>query len=326
MTQLDNQIGISDEVTYGTRVVPAYFNDFNNESIARVQNNRVSAGMRKGQKVQRSDHQSQANKGANGGLQLDLSAEGTSKYLKHLFGKAPVLSQPSVGTAPTAWDHLYTLGDGAGLSFSTQVGRPGSAGVIQPFDYTGCKMADGTISQGLDDYATLDLTVDAQNEDDAQTLVAGPTYPSAQTLFHDGQLGVTVNGSAFFSKSMSLKIDRLLALDRFFQRTSTLKKEPLANALAGITGDLMGEFEDLTTFNLFKAGTIVPIVFTWTGPVIAAAITYGLVITLPACRLDGPKPVTKGPGILDADTPFTVLYNGAAEPITLKLTTTDTTA
>jgi hypothetical protein len=137
---------------------------------------------------------------------------------------------------------------------------------------------------------------------------------------------VTVNGSAFFSKSMSLKIDRLLALDRFFQRTSTLKKEPLANALAGITGDLMGEFEDLTTFNLFKAGTIVPIVFTWTGPVIAAAITYGLVITLPACRLDGPKPVTKGPGILDADTPFTVLYNGAAEPITLKLTTTDTTA
>lgn len=326
MTQLDNQLGIADESTYGTRVIPTVFVDFNNESIARVQNNRVSAGLRKAQKVQRSDHQSQALKGANGGLQLDLAAEGTTKFLKHLFGKAPALAQPNVGSAPTAWNHTFTLGDGLGLSFTTQIGRPGTAGTVKPFDYLGCKMQDGTISQGIDDYATLDLTVDAQSEVDNQTLVAAPTYPTAQHLFHDGQLGVSVNSTAFNAKQLSVKIDRNLAMDRYFQRSSTLKKEPIVNGLAALTGSLMGEFEDTTTYDLFTAGTIVPIVFTWTGPQIASVINYSLVITLPACRLDGPKPVTKGPGVLDADTPFTILYDGTNEPITAVLTTTDTTS
>lgn len=326
MTQLDNQFGITDEVTYGTRIAPAYFFDFNSEGLTRAQNNRVSTGLRKGQKAQRSDHQSQANKGASGPLSLDLAAQGVSKLIKHLFGKAPVLTQPNVGSAPTAWKHSYTLGDGAGMSFSSQVGRPGTGGSILPYDYTGCKIADGSFGQGLDDYATLDLTVDAQNEDVAQTLVAAPTYPATQTLFHDGLLSVTVNASAFMSKQSSVKIDRQLALDRFFQRTSTLKKEPLVNGLAALSGDLMGEFEDLTTYNLFKAGTIVAIVFDWVGPVIAGPVNYELKITLPACRLDGPKPVTSKPGILDAATPFTILYDGTNEPITLDLVTTDATA
>jgi hypothetical protein len=326
MTQLDNQLGMADETTFGTRVVPNYFNDFITESIARVQNNRVSAGLRKGQRVQRSELQSQANKGANGGVQFDLAFEGSAKWLKHLFGKDPVITQPAVGPDPTVYEMVFTLGDGAGKSFTTQVGRPGTAGAVKAFDYTGCKIADGTIATGIDAYTTLDVTVDAQAEDDTQTLVASPTYPASQTLLHDGYLSILVNGTAFLPKSSSLKIDRQLALDRFFQRASTLKKEQLVNALAALTGDLMGEFEDLTTFNLFKAGTIVPIVFDWVGPIISHAYAKQLTITLPACRLDGPKPVTKGPGILDADTPFTVLYNGTDEPITALLRGTDATA
>jgi hypothetical protein len=324
MGQLDNQLGIADEVTYGTRVTPSVFLDFNNEGIQRQQNNRVSAGLRKGQKTQRSDHQSQALKGANGGLQLDLAAEGIAKLLKHIFGAAPTIVNKA-GTPP-AYEMTYILGDGAGLSFTSQVGRPGTAGIVKPFDYTGCKIADATFSQALDAFALLDTTVDAQSEDDTQTLVAAPVYPTGQHLFHDGQLAITVNGTAFMSKSSSVKIDRNLALDRFFQRTSTLKKEPLVQGLAPVTGSLMGEFEDDTTFDLFRNGTIVPIVFDWVGPIIATTFAYELKLTMPACRLDGPKPVTKGPGILDADTPFTVLNDGTDEPITCLLRTTDATA
>ena len=326
MSQLDNQLGISDEITYGTRVVPSYFTDFNNEAIARVQNNRTSAGLRKGQKVQRSDHQSQANKGANGVVQMDLAVEGSAKWLKYLFGKAPVVSQPSAIPDPTVYEMVFTLGDGAGMSFTSQVGRPGTAGAVKAFDYVGCKAADGTITTGLDAYTTLDVTVDAQAEDDTQTLVVSPTYPSAQNLLHDGILSITVNGTEFYAKSSSIKIDRLLDMARYFQRASTLKKEPLAAGVSPITGDLLGEFEDLTTADLFHNGTIVPIVFDWVGPVISNAFNRELKITLPACRLDGPKPVTKGPGILDADAPFTVLYDGTDEPITVLLRTTDATA
>lgn len=323
MTQLDNQVGYADETVYGTRVVPVRFLEFNNESIVRDQINRASAGLRKANKAARSDRQSQALKGAKGSIQHDLAFQGFGLLLKHCVGKAAVLSQPNVGSAPTAWKQTFTLGDGVGLSLTQQIGRPGVTGpVIQPFDYTGVKVDSSTIGQGLDGYATLDMTLDAQKEDNLQTL-ATAAYPATQTLLDDSMLTVTVNGTGFFSKQSSVTVDRLIDVARFGQRGSTLKKEPVPSDQPKLTGSLDGEFEDMATFNLYKAGTIVPIVFDWVGAVIAAAITYELKITLPACRLDGPQPTTKGPGILDAATPFTVLYDGSTEPITIELTGTD---
>lgn len=324
MTQLDNQIGYVDETVYGTRVVPTRFLEFNNESLARDQINRASAGLRKANKAARSDRQSQALKGAKGAVQHDLAFQGFSLLLKHVFGKAPVIAQPNAGPDPTVYQHTYTLGDGVGLSLTTQVGRPGVTGpVIQPFDYTGVKVDSGTIGQGLDGYATLDLTLDAQSEDNTQTL-ATAAYPATQRLLDDSMLTVTVNATGFFSKQSSVTVDRVLDVGRFGQRANTKKKEPVPSDQPKPTGSLDGEFEDMTTFNLYKAGTIVAIVFDWVGPVISGIYPYELKITMPACRLEGPQPTTKGPGILDAATPFTVLYDGATEPITAVLTTTDT--
>jgi hypothetical protein len=64
-------------------------------------------------------------------------------------------------------------------------------------------------------------------------------------------------------------------------------------------------------------------VFDWVGPVIEDALSFELELTMAACKLQGPKPKTGGPGVLDADTPFEVLYNGTDEPITALLRTTD---
>lgn len=311
-TILDNQIGFAEESTYGTRVVPTRFHEFASEGIARQVNFRTSTGLRKGVKVQRSALQTALNKGAAGPIALDLGLNGFSLLLKHLFGKAPVIT----GAGP--YIHTHTLGDGVGLSLTTQIGKPGSATpiVVQPHDFLGCKITDGTISQALDQFAQLQLGVDANSDVTNQTL-ATASYPASQELLHDGQLAITVNGSAFNPKSASVKIDRNLNLSRFFMRASTLKKEPLPAGVAPVTGNLEGEFEDWTTYNLFIANTIIPIVFTWTGS------TGSLVITMPACRLEGPKPVTSGPGILSAPTPFTVLWDATNEPITAVYTTTD---
>lgn len=322
MGQLDNQIGYAPEVTYGTRVAPTRFLEFNTESIERNQVNRASAGLRKGQQVARSDRQSQSMKGAGGSVSHDLAFTGFGLLLKQLFGKAPAITQPDAVSSPTVYEHVYTLGDGAGMSLTAQVGRPGTAGTVHPFDYLGLKVTQGTLGQELDAYAKLDLTVDAQDEKDDQTL-ATPSYAAAQNLLHDGMLSVTVDGTEFDPKSSSMSIDRALSLDRYFQRASTLKKEPIASGLKAVTGNLEGEFEDLTTFNKFKAGDIVPVVFSWVGDVIEDALRLELTITFAACRLEGPKPVTSGPGILAAPTPFTVLYNGTDEPVSALLRTTD---
>jgi hypothetical protein len=309
-TILDNQIGFAEETTYGTRVVPTRFLDFVSEGIARQENFRASAGLRKGQKVQRSGNQSPVNKGANGALTFDMGLNGFGMILKHAFGLAPVIT----GTGPFV--QTYKLSDGVGLSLTTQIGKPTPALVVQPHDFLGCKIADATFTQGLDSYLQLGLTIDA-NADVTNQALATASYPAAQELLHDGQLLITVNGTEFDSKSSSFKIDRQLDMSRFFMRSSTLKKEPIPQGLFPVTGTLDGEFLDYTTYTLFTAGTIVPIVFTWTGT------TGSFVVTMPACRLEGPKPVTAKAGILDAATPFTALFDGTNEPITAVYTTSD---
>jgi hypothetical protein len=311
-TILDNQLGYAEEVTFGTRVAPTRFSDFVSEGIARQQNFRQSAGLRKGQKVQRSANQSAVNKGANGSLVVDLAFEGHGLLLKHLFGKAPVVT----GAGP--YNMVYTLGDGVGLSLTMQVGKPGAATpiVVQPHDFLGCKIADGTFNQGLDGFMELQLTVDAQADVTNQTL-ATAAYPATQNLLNDGELTIMVNSVEFDPKSASVKIDRQLDMGRYFLRSNTLKKEPLAQGLAVVSGNLAGEFLDYTTYALFTGNTIVPITFTWT------LGAESLTLNMPACRLEGPKPVTAKAGILDAPTPFTVLYDGTNEPITATLVTTD---
>jgi hypothetical protein len=75
-----------------------------------------------------------------------------------------------------------------------QVGRPGTAGTVHPFDYLGCKVATARSRSRSTTTRRLALNLDAQNEKDDQTL-ATPSYPATQTLLHDGMLTVTVNGS-----------------------------------------------------------------------------------------------------------------------------------
>jgi len=309
-TLLDNQIGFAEESTYGTRVAPTRFLDFVSDGIVRNETFRASAGLRKGQKVQWSGNQSAVNKGAAGPITFDLGLNGFSMILKHLFGKAPVIA------GGPAYTHTFTLGDGLGLALTTQIGKPTPAGTVQPHDFLGCKIADGTISQALDAYTQLQLTVDA-NTDQTNQPLATASYPAAQELLHDGLLGITVNSTEFDPMTADFKIDRNLNMGRYFMRSSTLKKEPLWQGLSPVSGNLQGEFLDWTTYTLFTGNAIVPIVFTWTGS------TGSLVVTMPACRLEGPKPVTSKSGILDAPTPFTVLYDRTNEPITAVYTTTD---
>jgi hypothetical protein len=72
-----------------------------------------------------------------------------------------------------------------------QVGTPDVSGTVRPFDYTGCKITDWEFDAGLDALLMLNLGIDAQNEDTAQTL-ATASYPSAFELFHYGQCVVNV--------------------------------------------------------------------------------------------------------------------------------------
>jgi hypothetical protein len=320
MAIFDQQIGYGEEGTWGTRVVPTRFLEFNSEALDRNQDNREGGGLRVGKRVQRSDRQTQRNLGANGKVTHEVANKGYGMLLKHCFGKAPTIVVPTGGVS----EMTFTQGDAAGLGLSVQKGvGETSDRVIKPFDYVGSKVATWSLSQKLDDYLMLEMDLDSQDEVTSFGL-ASASYPTTQKLYHDGMCSATVNAVQVFPSDLDLNVDNNLKLDRYSLRADTRKREPLAgDGLAVIKGVLNTEFESMTSYTQFQAGTIVPIVLTWAGAVISGTYIDTIVITMPVCRIDGETPKIDGYGIVGQQLAFTALWDGTQEPITLLYRTAD---
>lgn len=314
-----NQIGYAEETVYGTRVPPTRFLDFTKESIKRSQERRESAGIRAGSIVRRSDSQSAVMKGAAGSVEHEIADIGFGLLLKHMLRKTPSSTTPAGGVKR----FTFTLGTEV-LSLTTQVGRVKADGSgVAPFDYLGCVVSEWKISQEVDAYALLELTLDAQNEKTDQTL-AEPSYGSSPQLFHDGELLVKVSGTGVDVRTAEISGNSGLKTDRYYLRRNTLKKVPLNAEFVGLEGALNGDFEDLTIYNHFVAGDLVEIIYEWVGPQIGSTgYNNELKITMPSCVFTGETPETAAPGILEENMPFVIFDNGTNPPITIDYQTSD---
>jgi hypothetical protein len=317
---LDAQLGARQEAAYGTYLAPDHFYEFVSEGLKLNQQFRSAKSIRAATRVQRQDRQSTSKKGASGPITLEPVTKGFGLLLNNILGTVAITTP---GGGVTSRLQTHTIGDLFGKSLTLQVGRPDVAGTVQPFSYVGAKFTSWELSQSLDDYLGFTVDVDAQDETTAQALAA-KSYPASAVPFHDGQLAVTVAGSAFDSQSVSVRGETGLKTDRYFVRTDTKKKEQIPADMVALGGALQGEFESLTAYNRFVNSTIVAITYTWTGSLIEGALAYYLKVTLPACRFDGETPVVGGPGVLEQPLPFTVLDNGVDQPITIEYQSTDT--
>lgn len=314
---LFTQLGVASEVTYGTFVTSARFLEFTEESL-KLEIERLEAeGLRTGTRVQRSTHW------ANGRRQVagDLAFEVANKGFGLLFHKA--LGAVATAADGTGWKHTATIGDLYGDMLSLQVGRPDVAGTVQPFSYTGCKVAEWELEQEENDWLKLKLAIDGRDEATA-TALASATAPALTELFHGGMLTLTVAGGAFSPTKFSVKCDNGLNTERFKLKSSILKDEPIEAARREITGVLDGEFESLTAYNRFVNGTVVGIIATWTAvSTYDTAKPFKLVVTLPACRFDGETPEVGGTDVIEQPLPFKVLDDGTNQPVTIEYYTSD---
>ena len=308
---------------YGDYATPDRFLEFVSEGFKRQQNYRRSAALRKANTVQRTDRTSIAQVGAAGPVVHELANKGFGRLFGHCIDTG-VITTPGGGTLSR--DHTFTPGSLYNSSFVTQFAKPDTENTDQPFSYLGCKVADWEISQELDSIAMLTLNLDAFDEVTAQAL-ASASYPSAQELFHDGQLQVTVDGANFAFTSVKCSGTNALKTERRFIRANTRKKQPIKAGMQEFGGELGGEFENLTPYNRFVNGTIVPVVYTWTSAtLIEATFPFKLTITMPACRFIGETPNVDDPGVLEQPLQFEALNDGTAAVITLVYRTSDTAA
>lgn len=323
-TGLGAQLGIAAETTWGTVATPARFLEFLNESMKLSIGRVEGAGLRSNKRVALSTQWAPGRKSVDGDVSFEVGNKGFGLVFKHMLG-AVAITTPGGGTLSRL--HTHTLGDPYGLGLTMQFGRPDTGGTVDPFAYLGCKVTNWELSNSVDQILQLKLGVSGSAEDTATSLAAASAPALTELLYWTGG-SVTVGGSEVASlKSISINGDNALKTDRHYLTASgTTKKEPLANGLVGLGGTLQAEFESMTAYARFVAGTSAQIIATWTGSLIEGALYYYLKVTLPYCRFDGETPNVAGTDVTDLSLPFKVFNNGSDEPITLAYETTDTSS
>lgn len=316
---LSAQLGIVDEVTYGTPVTVTRFYEFTEESMQMEIERIESSGLRGGVRVQRSDRWISAQRDVNGEITMELAQKSFGLWLKHMLGGV-VTTQPNVGTDPTVFDHTFTPGD-LPTSFTTQIGRPDSTGTVRPFTYHGCRVNEWEISAEVGEIPTLAVTVLGEDEDTGVALAAA-SYPASAPLYTFLNGSATIGGVAQEIKSFSLSGSNNLADDRFYFG-SALRKQPVEAGMREYTGELTVQFTDLVNYNLFKNGTEATFVGLFRGIPITGIYFHDLQITA-NIRADGETPKVGGPEMLEQTMAYKAVGNTPATALSVLYRTTDT--
>ena len=315
---IDAQLGIVDEVTYGTPVTVTRFLEFVSESMQDGHVGKVvTAGLGRS-RFPREDRVRTYPMGVSGSVEWEVLDTGFGLLLKYLLG--------GVVTAGAGPDYTHTLTPDAnalfGTAFTMQIGRPGTLGTVHPFTYGGCKVTGWNLSCAVDEALKLTTNIHAQNMGTGVAL-ASKSYAadSEPFVFVDGAL--TVGGAAVPVRSFSMDFENGLNTDRRFLG-SGLVSEPIANAIGGITGTLDAEFEDLTELASWAAGTQAQLILTFDSlRTLGSGSTYKLTVTIPLIEYTGSVPSVGGPDIVRQSLPFRAFDNGSAALITMVYETSD---
>ena len=310
---LSAQLGIALETTYGTFATPTKFVEFDSEGLQLDRERINSAGLGRSTSVLHSDNWKEGKRQASGPVSMDAQVKGFNIIFEQMLG-ASSASQVSGGSS--TYDNSHTITDLKGTSGTWQIGRPDVNGVVHPFSYTGVKVMDWELTNSIDEFLKLNLTLDAQDESLTDAL-ATKSFASNNCPLPFTGATITVNGATYVIQSISIKGVNSAEADRF--GLSATKEEPIQEALREITIEFTIEFESLVAYNLFNNGTTGEIVAKWQGPTAIEASLFPFIrVTLPKVRYDGPAgPVVEGPGRLTQTFTAMALNNGTDEPITL---------
>jgi hypothetical protein len=325
------QVGIAKETTYGTRVAPTDFFEFRTEGFRREQNYLESQQLRAGRTYQSGSRRIRTTRSAPGSLSGEIPNKGFGRILDLLHGDTIT---PAIQGATTAYLQTHNLGTSdPGKSASVQIGKPdtgGNTGVgtVRPHDYLGCQVSTATFGVDVDEWLTFNIDVEGQDEDTAQTL-ATASYPTALEGFHFQQCSVTVNGvvqnltTGSLVRSWSAEVGAPRATDRYGLRSNALRAKPITNAYTAGTGTMTFEYTDQTQYNLFTAGTKVPLVVDFTsGTLAGTGFPFRITFTFAQVQFTGSTPVVGGPDLLTFDAPYVILDNGTDPPVKIEYMST----
>jgi hypothetical protein len=308
---LSAQLGWAAETTYGTAVTVTRFVPFISESLAFTEERIDAEGIRAGRTVQHSDDYYLGKKMVEGSFECEAYDRSTARLFSTALGGIT-----TSGAGPT-YTHTITpsAADVFGKSLTIQVGRPGSAGTVHPFTYTGCKVSSLELSCAAGELARLSVGVVGQNEAVTTPTLATASYAASMRAFTFVQGAVTIGGTSAPVKSVTLNIENSFDTDRLFLN-SALISEPIINGLTSITGEMGMEFVDLTQYARYTGGSTFATVWTFT------AGSYTMTITMNV-RAEPMAVNVADAGVLQTTLPFKAVGSTDAAACTIAIVNVD---
>lgn len=301
---ISSQFGFVAESTYGTYVAPTKFVPIISESleldIARID----AAGIRTGRGVLHSDDWYSGRRIVEGTVEMEAFDRTTALLFVHALGGIA-----TTGVGPYTHTITPSATSQYGKSLTMQTGNPGSAATVHPFSYLGCKIKGLELSATAGELAKLSVDVVGRDMTTAQTL-ATASYTASLRAYTFIQGSATIAAGAVSCKGFTLSIANSFDTDRVFLG-SDLMSEPIANDLQEITGTLDLEFENLTQYNRYTAGTTAAVVLTLT-----AGASNSITATL-NCRFDKGTPNVGDRGVLGLSLPFKAVGSTDAAACTI---------
>lgn len=296
MSALDAQLGTKTETVVGTAVTVDTFHEFVSEGLEAQYATIDSNGLRPGRRYRSLTRSTKYVDGAEGDIELEVGSKGFGFWLYHMLGAKAA----PVGPTDSAYTHVFTPGALAGLSFTTQIGRPFSDGSsVQPFTYSGCKINTWELSNSNDGNLMATLGVVAMGEDTA-TALATASYPTGLETFSWAGGSVSIGGVSFeLATEVSVSGNNNLNTDLRYLRNSTTKGEARENGYREGEFSLTAEFDSLTQRNRVAsatvAGAIAEIVLRWEGKALIGATTYPSLEVVINARFDEFSSTVGGP-------------------------------
>jgi len=301
----DVSVGFAIETTPNTRQAPDTFLEILQESMTVEQEFVKSSGLGGGRRFSR--RKILGNKTVGGSISMEARTAGMVDLLRLCLGGDPT----PTGTGP----YVREFGGGGDLPTATfQINKPYSPTLSAPFDFIGSMVNSWTWTQNAGEFAQMQMELFSHDAvfGETEATFAPPADPGLITF---ADLTVTTpDGEVCFD---SITLTGTNTLGRSFKACADdpglASVRPDGMRMA--SGALAGDFDDMTAFNRYLAGTEGALTVVYNaGPSKILSFDMNIYYT-------GETPTVAGPGVVTQGIPFEVISGTSdAAAITVTLT------
>ena len=243
---ISSQAGFALETTPGTRVAPTKWLEVNSAALVSGQKYQRRNAVGGGSAINR--EQTKIGQEPGGPIELDAAAETIGSVLKWCFG-----TPTTTGVGPYVHTFAWLLTTPLPTA-TVQLGVTSTSGTVHPFDYIGMMVNTWEMTIAPDEYVKFNVDTAGRRVVTSETL-ATPTWPTL-TPWTSIHAELNIHGSVECFDSLTIRGDNKLDMSNVVCGTNPGERRIRQAGRPMLGGTFDQDFEDMTMYNLFQAGTV----------------------------------------------------------------------